>query len=122
MEQAFAPVDERNRRIVEFNTWGHLFPKPNSVYWGHIDIACDGGSEYVVIGWELKNFEGDSIVSSPVWWEDSNNFACEVTHGLLAGLHRFYVRYCTQDDGNGNYEMLETHKRVMAHFGSELTT
>ena len=120
MERAFAPSEEDTFRRIEFDTWGHLYPKPDSVYWGHIDIACDGGSEYIVVGWELKNSAGDAICTSPVWWEDSNDFACEICHGLLAGLHRFYVRYCRPNEGNSGYEMSETHKRVIADFPKSL--
>ena len=37
--EAFAPVEAENRRIVAVNTWGHLAPRRDKTYRGHITFA-----------------------------------------------------------------------------------
>jgi len=73
MAEIFAPVEARYRAAVLAETWGHLAPKMNVKYHGHVlwALGCCGNDELnpTVLGWELTSRKGLELESSP-WFFD----------------------------------------------------
>jgi hypothetical protein len=115
--EAMAAHEEIARRQIDQSTWGHLYPEPNRVYCGHIDIAWSG-SEYVVMGWDLRNCEGPNLPSSPITWEDFNWYACELTsREIPEGHYRIFCSYCRPGDGNEGFRIIVVQNPQIATFG-----
>jgi hypothetical protein len=57
-------IQQDNYRIVQHQTWGHLFPKPKSVFIGFIRIALTDYGDLIV----LK--DASNVPASP-WWFSS---------------------------------------------------
>lgn len=92
-------------------TWGHLNPKPNTIYKGTIDIACDDGSEYLVTSHRLISNDGEFICDGPQWYEQSNDFACEVMLNKEAGFYRFDIEY-TRKGIRGSHITIKHREKI----------
>lgn len=67
-----APVILNDRkRIVQHQTWGHLFPEKDKVFFGTIRVAQSAYGDLIV----LKDTSG--VPSSPWWYESLMEFTSE---------------------------------------------
>lgn len=73
---------ERKRMAVREETWGHLAPKFNHKYRGHILIAT---SPYSQLGWTVIEDRFEGLENSP-WQHDAMvDFLNDLTDGLEDG-------------------------------------
>lgn len=78
MEAVFAPAEARYRAAVLADTWGHLAPKRNVIYRGHITFALgcfdSGDLNPTVLGFELNDRHGNGLDSSPWFYDTLGDF------------------------------------------------
>lgn len=102
LEAAFSTHEALARAQCLFATYGHMYPKWQTVYMGTIDIAVDSHNEYCVVDWDLRNEDGHVLDCSPRFYEDSNGFACDQcpisNPDRQPGLYRFQVSYSWTDE------------------------
>ena len=110
MSNIVSVIGGMNPDEVMEDTWGHLNPILDKTYSGTIDIACDGGSEYLVTDCRLVSDDGECICSGPTFYGHSNDFACEVTAKKEAGFYRFNVDY--HCNANGPYWFINHREKI----------
>jgi hypothetical protein len=108
LADAFAPAEARYKAAVMGDTWGHLAPKRNKIYRGHLIFAVGCfGSDYLnptAIECEFRGLD-----SSP-WFFDA---VCEFMQSLdteEGGVYRW-------DGTFRNYEFTGTVKRLKLEGG-----
>ena len=111
MSNICSAINNLNPDEVMQETWGHLDPKHNTTYSGTIDVACDGGSEYLVTDWRLMSKDGEFVCSGPTFYEHSNDFACEVIHDKEAGFYSFTIEY-TRDGPHGYHIKINDREKI----------
>lgn len=99
MSNICCAVGGLNPDEVMEDTWGHLNPIQNKTHQGTIDIAWDGGSDYLVVSWRLVTEDGEFVCSGPVFYGHSNDFALEVSAKKEAGFYRYNVDYRWNNSG-----------------------
>ncbi len=99
IQSVLAASESIARDAVVQETWGHLNPKHSTVFQGTIDIACDGGGEYLVVDYRLMSENGEFVCDGPLFYEHSNDFACEVSAKKEKGFYRYSVEYSWDEDG-----------------------
>lgn len=90
--EAFAPAEARYRAEVMKDTWGHLAPKLNAVYRGHITFAFGCfGSDYLnatVLDCQLESKTAGELTSSP-WFYDTMIDFLDTFNGEEGAIFRF---------------------------------
>jgi hypothetical protein len=100
---AFAPAEARYRAQVMAETWGHLAPKRNKIYRGHVTFAigCFGSDH---LNPTCLSCEFEDLESSP-WFFDALNDFLQSLETEAGCVYRF-------DGTFRNYEFKGTVKTV----------
>lgn len=72
--EALESAERPYRRSVIHSTWGHLAPKDNTVYTGHILFTHGCHGDIVIIQWEFKGPDGEDLDASPWIYEHMHDF------------------------------------------------
>lgn len=75
---AFAPAEAAFREKVMEHTWGHLAPKKNKTYRGHITWVLGCGYEYSDLNPTVLECELDGMSDSPWFYDAIRRFLQEV--------------------------------------------
>lgn len=80
MEQTLGEGEKPYIRGQTHATWGHLAPKPDTIYRGYILFThtCHGCIE--IIDYEFRTDEGQDLDGSPWIYEDLNEFVGDLVH------------------------------------------
>jgi len=122
---AFASAEYEHRQVILEDAWGHLAPRKNITYRGHITFAvgCFGDDELnpTALEVELVSRKYGELSSSP-WFYDAlsdllSNWACDGRHGATKKLP---ATWPTVEAGGAyrwegvfkNYEFVGTLRRL----------
>lgn len=91
---AFAPAEARYRAEVMADTWGHLAPKKNRTYRGHVVFVIGlFGSDNLnptVLECEFKTNKGEELDSSPWFYDALQDFLQSLEKSEeVGGIFRF---------------------------------
>lgn len=89
MDAAFAPIMLKYHCEILEATWGHLAPKKNRTYRGHIEFAFGSfGNDSLnacILSAELKTRNGEELSSSPWFYEALQEFCDKWATGYNEG-------------------------------------
>ena len=66
MEEAFAPVEAKNKEQVMQSTWGHLVPKVHIKYYGYIIVATSTFRCTYLLDYDFINLSGGPWLAEDV--------------------------------------------------------
>lgn len=108
LADAFEPAVVRYAAEVRKETWGHLAPKKNHIYRGHVIFAvgCFGSDELnpTTLDYDLKTRSGEDLQSSPWFYGYLVEFLSELDREA-GGVYRWEGTF-------RNYEFVGTVRRL----------
>jgi hypothetical protein len=84
MSAALAPVELANKQAIQKATWGHLAPRRNKRYQGHIVFSISAFGDMVVIDADFED-----LPDSPWLFDAVHNFVFEDESLVHGAIYRF---------------------------------
>lgn len=104
LERHFIQHEENHRMAIWQDTWGHIYPKLGSKQNGWIEFSLSAFGDYTIV-----NFQFKGLVSSPVLFEDVQDFVEAQTH-LEPGCYRWQGWYKKYKNTQCQFQSTPLHR------------